>query len=106
MKGPEDKINEILNSLNGIQRAEARPYMYTRVMARMEEERSIWSHISSFIAKPVIAFSCLAAVIGTNLYFVLNKDNEEDTTVAASSTEVQEDTYNMNNNYILASLGE
>lgn len=109
MKEPENKIENILNSLDGISRAKARPFMYTRVMARMQnEEKNIWSQIGNFIARPVIALSCLLIILGTNIYFVMNGENRQDETTVATVTDVAaDDSYTValnNNNYILSNF--
>ena len=79
MKRSENKIDEILGSLDGVQCAEARPFMYTRVMARLQEDdiKDVWGRAVAFIARPVVALACLTAVIATNLFFVIDTERSE-----------------------------
>ncbi|HVZ95549.1 MAG TPA: hypothetical protein VG847_01640 [Chitinophagaceae bacterium] len=60
------KIDEVLNSTDGIQQAMPRPFLFTRIEARMQEEKNIWSRISSFVARPVVAFACVFSIIIIN----------------------------------------
>ena len=60
------KIEEVLASTDGMQRAEPRPFLFTRVEARMQTEKNFWSRVSSFVARPVVAFACIAAIIVIN----------------------------------------
>lgn len=103
MNRSENKVDEILNSLDGMKRAEARPFMYTRVMARLQEDdvKSVWGRTVAFIARPAVAFACLAAVIVTNLFFVYDLEKSETETVTTSASSVSEE-FLQNDNMVLA----
>ena len=73
MKDYQLKVLETLDSLNGIQRAEAKPFLFTRIQARLmdEAEDSFWSRAVEFFSKPVtIAFLVLSILIMN--YFIIN----------------------------------
>jgi len=99
----ENKIDEILSSLDGIKRAEARPFMYTRVMARLQEDdvKSVWGRAVAFIARPAVALACLTAVIATNVFFIVNSERTETKTVATGASTVTEELL-QNDNLVLA----
>ena len=103
MNRSEDNIEKILGSLDGVQRAEARPFMYTRVMARLQEDdvKSIWGRTVAFIARPAIAFACLTAVIATNLFFVINTEKDEKAITTTAVSNSLED-FLQNDNFVLA----
>lgn len=68
------KIEEILNSLDGVQRAQPSPFFYTRLNARMTRiEKNVWEKITSFIARPVVAFAMVTGVILLNLSVLINQ---------------------------------
>lgn len=100
MKRSNQEIEAILNSLNGIARAEARPYMHTRVMARIQEENSFWTRAVGFITKPAIAIACISAVLLVNTYTVINADYTEPDAAAITTAVVSDGL--QNDNYILA----
>jgi hypothetical protein len=69
------KVNETLESLEGIQRAEATPYFFTRVKARLERgERNIWEMIGSLLARPAIAVAGLCVILALNAFILFKKD--------------------------------
>lgn len=71
----DKKVTETLESLEGIQRAEAAPYFFTRLKARLErEERNIWEKIGSLLARPAIAISTLCFVLALNAFILLARD--------------------------------
>lgn len=96
----QDHIETILNSFDGIQRAESRPFMYTRVVARLNEESNFWTRTSSIIAKPLVAICCLVSVITVNVYLIVKANNEEKAEAVTAGTESD---ILQNENFILAS---
>ncbi len=103
MNRSENKAEDILNSLDGIKRATARPFMYTRVMAKMQEDdvKSVWGKTVELIARPAVALACLTAVIATNVFFVIKSENSETETITATATSVTEE-FLQNENMVLA----
>ena len=97
MKRSNTEIENILNSLAGISQAKARPFMHTRVLARLQEENNFWGRVAGFLTRPVIAFACLSAILVANIYTVINVDpNEQEAAAVASnitSDVLQNDTY-------------
>jgi hypothetical protein len=69
------KIEAAFDSLDQIHRAEPRPFLFTRIEARMRNERSTWGKISSFVARPVIAFACIFLVLVINASVILFSNN-------------------------------
>ena len=69
------KVEEILNSLDGINRAAIPDFFYTRLMARMEKslEPSIKK---SWILRPAFALTTLAAVLLINAVVILKGDDD------------------------------
>ncbi|MFN4286839.1 MAG: hypothetical protein ACK4E8_12855 [Lacibacter sp.] len=51
--------DEVLNALQGMQRAQAPPFLYTRVMAKIEAQTQAepWQQVLNWLARPAIAFS-------------------------------------------------
>lgn len=100
MQRSTNDIENILNSLNGLKRAEAKPFMHTRVMARLNsDEIGFWSQVGFFIARPIVAFCCLLAIIAVN-YFVINSDKQQQE--AATGTVNSASDIVQGNNFILA----
>ena len=65
-KNINNKIEDALNSLDGMEKASPNPFFFTRLEAKMQKERNTWEKISSFFARPAIAFACICLVIMIN----------------------------------------
>ncbi len=61
------KIDEAMQSIDGISKASPAPSFFTRLEARMSVEKNAWYQLSSFFARPVVAFACVCLVIILNL---------------------------------------
>ena len=63
----EKEVDRTLESLEGLSRAEANPYLFTRVKSRLEQdEKSIWSTAIGFIGKPAIAIAAILLLVILN----------------------------------------
>ena len=84
----EDHINkmtdEALNSLDGTSRANVKPYLLTRINARLNKmKESSWERAGRFIARPAIAFTGLCLVIGINAMIIAFDHSTPESTVTA-----------------------
>lgn len=62
----QQEIESTLQSLDNIKRAEANPFLFTRIKARMNKNASGLEGVFSFISKPVIAVAILVLVMAVN----------------------------------------
>jgi len=69
----EQKIDEILSSLDGVKRAEAPAFFYTRLKAKMEKASPETSR--PWLFRPVFALAALLIVLLINAAVILKKDN-------------------------------
>jgi chemotaxis methyl-accepting protein methylase len=77
----EQEIEKTLESLNGIQRAAANPYLFTRIKARMQkEEKGFWELVTGFIAKPAIAIAAILLIVVINLTVFFQSQSEQTST--------------------------
>lgn len=96
-------VEETLNSLEGIQRAEPRPFFYTRLAARMQPQPAgAWERTARFLSRPAIAMACIFLVLLANGLALLNKSRS----APAAATEIQSEdfayeTANMNATAVL-----
>lgn len=73
----ENKINDILNSLDGCTRADVPDFFYTRLKARMEKDsapatRSIW------MLRPAVVFAGMAIILLINVLAIFNRPATEE----------------------------
>ena len=51
----EKRVEQTLNSLDGIQRASPQPWLFSRIKGRLmqQDDKTVWGVIGSFLSKPV-----------------------------------------------------
>lgn len=91
------KIEETLNSLDGIQRAEPQPFFYTRVIGRLQRnEKNIWERTGSFLSRPAVVIAGIFAILIMNGYILFQQGSgTNNSSIAAEPV--------TNNDYIVAS---
>ncbi len=63
----QQEIEKTLQSLDGITRAEANPFLYTRLKARMDRKNAgVWERTFSFVSKPIIAIAMVVLIMAVN----------------------------------------
>lgn len=87
-----ERIEVILNSLDGLQRAQPAPFFYTRLQARMTRaEKNVWEKITYFVSRPVIAFTMVSLVILINLAVLINQNGSSSSSTDQTYQSVYED---------------
>ena len=81
------RTEDILNSLDGIQRATAPDFFYSRLRARMEKQL-VPEKTSGWVVRPVYAIIALFVVLLINAA-VLLRDSKEPTSNLASTTDTE-----------------
>lgn len=62
----DSRIDSVLNSLEGIQRAKAPDFMYTRLKGRMEQEFDQGGPLGRWLTRPVLALTIAAIILIAN----------------------------------------
>lgn len=75
----EKRVEEALNSLDGIQRAAPQPWLFSRIKQRLAagEDRTVWGAIGGFLEKPAIAIAGLCFILIVNVFLVFNSQQKE-----------------------------
>lgn len=87
----QEKINKLiddaLNSADHINRAVAKPFLLTRIHARMHKgKESVWEKAGWLIGRPAVAFTGLCLIVLVNIMVVLgNKPSTADYAMERSS---------------------
>jgi hypothetical protein len=80
------KIEEVLGSLDGIRRAKAPAFFYTRLMARMENEQEVAGGvIGRWLTRPALTLSLATVILLLNIAVILQSWKQD-----ASSTNMAE----------------
>lgn len=67
----DSRIDSVLNSLEGIQRAKAPDFMYSRLKGRMEQEFDQGGPLGRWLTRPVLALTIAAIILIANATTVL-----------------------------------
>ncbi|HSV12355.1 MAG TPA: hypothetical protein VLI68_16370 [Hanamia sp.] len=78
------KVEETMRSLDGIEKASPRPFFFTRLEARMQNQKSLWEEISSFVAKPMVALACICLIVMINAAVIFSSTNSSNSTNSVS----------------------
>ena len=83
-KSIEKLVEETINSFDGAERAAAKPFLLTRINARMQNQpgtQNIWSWASSFLSNPRVALAGLLLILTLNATIIIKNTNEENNIV-------------------------
>ena len=84
------EIDEVLNSLEGIQRAKVPAFFYTRLRGRMERElENTGGPLVRLLARPALALSLAAVILVLNATAIMEMWHQEKTTPAESTQQQQ-----------------
>ena len=80
------KIEKTLSSLDGMERAAPRPFLFTRVMAKMQATKeTVWEKAGRLIGRPSFAIAGLSFVIVLNLVIITFHSKENDSKALRSA---------------------
>ncbi len=68
----ETKVEQTMNSLDGMSSAEPKPFFYSRLHARMEHKLLTPRKVLGWQFKPVYAISAVACLLIINVFTVLS----------------------------------
>ena len=87
-------VEEALNSVDNINRTEAKPYLLTRINARMARStESAWEKAGWFIGRPAVAFTGLCLVLLINVMVIVINNSSDTNTVAEQTVQTQTDEF-------------
>jgi hypothetical protein len=92
----EKRIDDTLNSLDNMRRAEANPFLFTRIQARMQQTRSGIERVMALAGKPAFAFLVLVIVLVTNMVVMLKGSSEGPTLTQEQTQFAVADEYDLN----------
>lgn len=75
----DKRVEETLDSLNGLARATANPFLFTRVQASLNQGgKTAWEQLTAYIARPTVALAMLCMVILSNAVVMYWQSAKED----------------------------
>ena len=86
----QQEIEQTLQCLDGVKRAEANPFLFTRIKARMDRRATLWERTFSFISKPAFAIAIVVVVMAVNGWALWDKSGSGTGETVAADTNVSE----------------
>ena len=85
-KTSNNDTHKILNSLDGLQRAQTSPYFYSKLITRMQQEQlpATGSFLSAF--RPALVIGVLVVLVMMNVLLLLSQSNNLSSVSAGAST--------------------
>jgi hypothetical protein len=75
----DKRVEETLDSLDGLSRAKANPFLFTRVEARLNQSgKTGWEQLTAYIARPAVALAMLCMVILSNAVVMYSRSAKEE----------------------------
>lgn len=103
------KTDNILNSLDGVQRATAPDFFYTRLKARMEQGVEGSLRQPSWFLRPAYIAAALVLVFAANAFVLLNNGKSDNTVLADDNDGIQQTIaadYSLADNNIIYDLNQ
>ena len=70
----EHRVEEAMNSLDGLRKTGPGPFFHTRVMARIEnEQKNLWETVTSYITKPFVIAGVISFVLLLNISVIFRE---------------------------------
>lgn len=70
------KVDEVMDSLSGIQKATPQPFFYTRLQARLQKsKKNVWEDLSRVITRPAFAVLSLSFVVLLNTVVIFSESS-------------------------------
>ncbi len=66
------KIEDAMQSIDGIKKAAPTHFFFTRLEARMQNKKNIWEKITVFLAKPSIAIASICLILMINSFVLFS----------------------------------
>ncbi|MDP9230298.1 MAG: hypothetical protein M3O67_06475 [Bacteroidota bacterium] len=89
------KIENTLNSLNGLQRATPGHFFFTRVLARLQKnKKDIWETMGGLLARPIITIAGIILIIALNAIVIFQITSAPTNSVADQNDQSVADEYN------------
>lgn len=87
-------IEEALGSVDDAQRAEPRPFLLTRINARMNKgTESVWEKAGWFISRPAVAFTGMCLIVLLNVMVVMFNKTPDSAAEQTVQTQTDEFSY-------------
>ena len=93
-----NRIDEIMNSLEGMQSATASPHLYTRLRGKLGEAEPFWMQVARFLSRPAVAVALSLLLVLINIWFTVDTHRQEAATEQITDLAVE---YHLSSNNLM-----
>jgi hypothetical protein len=106
--GASQWADQVLASLDGMERAKSNPFLYTRILARMEKRMGVWEKVAGLLSKPAFAFAAVFVFVAINATVLLRSQAVAEEAVAKKPNKEQmlAAEFSMSQSYTLVEINE
>ena len=92
----QKEVDETLNSIEGIHRASANPFLYTRIKERLSgQDKGVWSMAAGIITRPAFALAAVVLIVLINLAIFFKDQPETIQTTTQDGEQLFASEYNL-----------
>ena len=92
----QKEVDETLSSVDGIQRATANPFLFTRIKEKLAvKEKGIWGIAASIITRPAFAIVAFVLIVLINLAIFFKNQPESVQTATQDDEQLFASEYNL-----------
>ncbi len=94
----EKMVEETIQSIDGINKAVPKPYLLTRLNARMQQSmlQNGWTKLGSFLSRPVIALAGILLLLAINVAIISSNTTIPDRSLAEQTGSELKDEFAIN----------
>ncbi len=100
--------DDVMNSIDGIQRTHANPYLYSKVLAKIESRMGAWEKAEWILSRPAFALGSILVFLAINMAVILweQKRSESELVQKLQSDQMLASEFMNAQNYQLAEINE
>lgn len=83
----EEWSDQVIESLDGIERAKSNPFLFTRIMAKLDAKEGNWEKAAYWISRPSFAVVATLLFLTINIFAAFKGEQEKKIVLAKSNTE-------------------
>lgn len=101
------QVENAMNSLDGMQKADAPAHLYTRIRTSLSREENGWKGIASFLSKPAVALCFSIIMLTANAWIIYSnygpgaEENNDQLTALAQEYHFEQPSFLDQNNNLL-----
>jgi len=101
-------VNEVLASIDGMERAKSNPFLFTRILARVEKKVGAWEKAASLLSKPAFAFATVFVFVAINatVLFINQAEAQEEVAKMVNKEQMLASEFSNSQTYTLVDINE